>query len=329
MYSSNSVFGSSRGLGAMKGLYLGSALFPRTQPLSLFTPMVRFFAQAAAGHHGHGHHQAASRPTLPGIKHIIAVASGKGGVGKSTVAVNTALALSQKDLNVGLLDADIYGPSIPRMMNLSGKPSLDGKLLVPMVNYGIRCMSMGFLVEQEAAMIWRGPMVMSALEQLLKQVKWGSLDVLVIDMPPGTGDAQLTISQRVALSGAVIVSTPQDIALMDARRGATMFRKVDVPVLGVVQNMSCFECPSCHTKSYIFGREGARKTADELGLEFLGDIPLHVDICETSDAGRPITVSQPDSPQAKAFQTIATKVWDKLQSHSEHGDTGGPKIIIE
>lgn len=169
---------------------------------------------------------------------------------------------------------------------------------------------------------------MSALEQLLKQVKWGTLDVLVIDMPPGTGDAQLTISQRVALSGAVIVSTPQDIALMDARRGATMFRKVEVPVLGLVQNMSCFECPSCHTKSYIFGREGARRTADELKLDFLGDIPLHVDICETSDAGRPITVSQPDSPQAKAFQDIATKVWQKLES-SSGSESAGPKIIIE
>jgi len=265
---------------------------------------------------------------LPGIADIIAVASGKGGVGKSTTSVNLALALSALGHTVGLLDADIYGPSIPRMMGISGRPSSpDGERMLPMKNYGIECMSIGFLVEEDTPMIWRGPMVMSALEQMLRGVEWGELDYLVVDLPPGTGDAQLTMAQRVPLSGAVIVSTPQDIALLDARKGLKMFEKVDVPVLGIIENMSYFLCPHCGERSDIFSHGGARSTAAELGCDFLGEIPLDIAIRETSDDGRPIVVSDPDNAHAAAYRAIAGRVADAVVSRQ--GAAKAPRIIME
>ncbi len=262
---------------------------------------------------------------IPGVAAIIAVASGKGGVGKSTVAVNLALSLSRLGLKVGLLDADIYGPSLPRLMAITEKPESDGKKLKPIVKHGIKTMSIGFLVEEDQAMIWRGPMVQSALTQMLSDVEWAPLDVLVLDMPPGTGDAQLTIAQRVPLKGAVIVSTPQDIALIDAKKGITMFQKTKVPILGVVENMSMFTCPDCGSSHAIFGHGGARETAEKLGAPFLGEIPLVPRIRETSDAGTPISVSAPDSPEAQAFLDVAKKVAVSLQTASKPA----PKIIIE
>eukprot|EP01113_Clastostelium_recurvatum_P050803 TRINITY_DN9708_c0_g1_i3.p1 TRINITY_DN9708_c0_g1~~TRINITY_DN9708_c0_g1_i3.p1 ORF type:complete len:328 (+),score=71.43 TRINITY_DN9708_c0_g1_i3:1-984(+) len=274
-----------------------------------------------------------SRPRLPGIKHIVAVSSAKGGVGKSTTAVNLALGLSHHhDKRVGLLDADIYGPSIPTLMNLKGrKPDVreDIKKMIPLVNYGIKCMSMGFIVEEDTAMIWRGPMVMSALEQLLRHVDWGDLDVLVIDLPPGTGDAQLTICQKVPLSGAVIVSTPQDVALADVVRGVNMFQKVDVPIIGVVENMSFFECSNCHHTTHIFGSGGAQATASRMGLPFLGAIPIHIEIRETSDSGKPITVGSPESSQARPYFEIAKKVITRLEELDNSATQQGPKITIE
>jgi ATP-binding protein involved in chromosome partitioning len=278
--------------------------------------------------HGHAHGQAgAGRLSLPGIKHIIAVASGKGGVGKSTTAVNLALALHANGLTVGLLDADVYGPSQPRMMGIKGKPtSKDGKVMEPMSNHGIKVMSMGFLIEEETPMIWRGPMVMSAITQLLRDVNWGELDVLVCDLPPGTGDTQLTMSQNVPLSGAVIVSTPQDIALLDAKKGLNMFRKVDVPVLGIIENMSYFSCPNCGHRSDIFAHGGARREAERFGVDFLGEIPLDIAIRETSDGGNPIVVSQPQSPHAAAYRDIAQKVWAKLAGTQARQ---GPRIVIQ
>jgi len=264
----------------------------------------------------------------PGVRFIVAVASGKGGVGKSTTAVNLALALAAAGHKVGLLDADIYGPSQPRMMGISGRPtSRDGKILEPMENYGIKVMSMGFLVDEETPMIWRGPMVMSALQQMLRDVNWGELDVMIVDMPPGTGDAQLTMAQQVPLKGAIIVSTPQDLALIDARRGVAMFRRVSVPVLGVVENMSYFLCPNCGTRSDIFGHGGARREAERLKVPFLGEVPLHMDIREKSDAGLPVVATEPDSPHAKIYRDIAAKVRDQL-SASAAGRTA-PKIVIE
>ena len=249
----------------------------------------------------------------PGVEAIIAVASGKGGVGKSTTAANLALALAAIGLRVGVLDADIYGPSMPRMLGISGRPtSPDGKTLEPMRNYGLKVMSMGFLVAEETPMIWRGPMVQSALQQMLRDVNWGELDVLVVDMPPGTGDAQLTMAQQVPLAGAVIVSTPQDIALLDARKGLNMFRKVDVPVLGIVENMSYFLCPHCGERSDIFAHGGARKEAERLGTEFLGEVPLDIVIRETSDEGRPVVVSQPQSAHAEVYRQMAARVWQKI-----------------
>ena len=284
--------------------------------------------QAAQGQAAQGQAGVGARPAIPGIRSIIAVASGKGGVGKSTTAVNLALALAQSGLKVGLLDADIYGPSLPRMMGITGKPhSPDGKRLHPLQGWGIPCMSMGFLVAEDTPMIWRGPMVMSALEQMLRDVAWGELDVLVVDMPPGTGDAQLTMAQRVPLAGAVIVSTPQDIALLDARKGLNMFRRVDVPVLGIVENMSYFCCPSCGHRSEIFAHGGARKTAEELGCDFLGELPLNIAIRETSDGGTPIVASQPDSAEAKAYREIAAKVAEKLAR--EDAAAKGPRIVMD
>ncbi|KAL2099058.1 hypothetical protein ACEWY4_005538 [Coilia grayii] len=256
---------------------------------------------------------------IAGVKRVIVVASGKGGVGKSTTAVNLALGLmaNNPSISVGLLDADVYGPSVPKMMNLKGNPELtDNNLMRPLVNFGVPCMSMGFLVEDVAPIVWRGLMVMSAIEKLLRQVDWGRLDYLVVDMPPGTGDVQLSITQNIPIAGAVIVSTPQDIALLDARRGAEMFRKVNVPVLGLVQNMSVFQCPKCHHQTHIFGTDGARELANTLGVEVLGDIPLHLNIRETSDTGRPVVVSSPDSPEAEAYKKVAASVVRRLEDCS-------------
>ncbi|MBU0723733.1 MAG: iron-sulfur cluster carrier protein ApbC [Alphaproteobacteria bacterium] len=292
-------------------------------------------AAPAAGHShaGHSHPPAGSpaqqaKPLVPGVRAIVAVASGKGGVGKSTTAVNLALALSALGHKIGLMDADIYGPSLPRMMGISGKPnSPDGKTLTPLENYGVKCMSMGFMVAEDTPMIWRGPMVMSALEQMLRDVNWGDLDVLIVDMPPGTGDAQLTMAQRVPLAGAVIVSTPQDIALLDARKGLNMFRKVDVPVLGIIENMSYFVCPHCQGRSDIFSHGGARKEAERLGTDFLGEIPLDIQIRETSDSGKPLVVSAPNSPHALAYKAIAEAVWAKIGGAGAR--KAAPKITVE
>ncbi len=270
--------------------------------------------------------QAPGKPLAPGVKAIIAVASGKGGVGKSTTAVNLAFGLMQLGLKIGVLDADIYGPSIPRLLGISGKPaSADGKMLEPKLAHGVKCMSMGFLVPEDTPMIWRGPMVMSALQQMLRDVNWGELDVMVVDMPPGTGDAQLTMAQQVPLAGAVIVSTPQDIALLDARKGLNMFRKVDVPVLGFIENMSYFVCPHCGERSDIFSHGGARKEADALGVDFLGEVPLHIAIRETSDAGTPIVLAQPESEHAKIYRAIAERVRDRLGALRR----AAPKIVVE
>ncbi len=270
-------------------------------------------------HAGHSHGAPAPRaptPTgrqIPGVKHIVAVASGKGGVGKSTTAANLALALKALGLKIGLLDADIYGPSVPRLFGIKGKPALkDGRTLVPFDPFGIKVMSIGFLVEEETPMVWRGPMVMSAVTQLLREVEWGELDILVVDMPPGTGDAQLTLAQNVPISGAVIVSTPQDLALIDARRGVAMFQKVEVPILGIVENMSYFLCPTCGTRHDIFAHGGAHAEATKLGVPFLGEIPLTMAIREQSDAGQPIVVSDPASPHTAIYLAIAEKVRDRL-----------------
>ena len=250
-----------------------------------------------------------------GVEAIVAVASGKGGVGKSTVTVNLAIALSRLGLKTGILDADIYGPSIPKMLGLKGKPtSKDGKVLEPMQAWDLKTMSIGSLVREDNAMIWRGPMVMSAITQLLFEVNWGPLDILLVDMPPGTGDAQLTLTQRVPMRGAVIVSTPQDIALLDARRGIAMFQQTHVPVLGIIENMSTFICPECGSETQIFGHGGARETAARLGCDFLGEVPLHIAIRQTSDAGTPIMAAEPASAHAQAFLAIAARVAEKLQS---------------
>ena len=267
---------------------------------------------------------------IPGCKSIIAVASGKGGVGKSTTATNLALGLAASGKKVGLMDADIYGPSMPRMMGITGQPvSDDGKTLRPMENYGIKVMSIGFLVDEDTPMIWRGPMVQSALEQMMRDVNWGELDVLVVDMPPGTGDAQLTMAQRVPLTGAVIVSTPQDIALLDARKGLNMFRKVDVPVFGIIENMSYFTCPHCGERSEIFAHGGAKAEAERLGCDFLGEIPLDIEIRTTSDGGHPITVSQPDGAHAKSYKFIAETVWNKIEQTLTARESDAPRIVIQ
>ena len=254
---------------------------------------------------------------VAGIKHMIAVASGKGGVGKSTTAVNLALGLQAMGLATGILDADIYGPSQPRLLGLTGRPQVaKGNTLRPMQGHGLKAMSMGFLVEEGTPIIWRGPMVVSALTQMLRDVDWGDLDVLVIDMPPGTGDVQLTMAQQVPLAGAIIVSTPQDLALIDARKGLNMFRKVDVPVLGIIENMSYFVCPKCGERSDIFGHGGAKAEADKLGIPFLGAVPLHMDIRATSDEGQPIVASSPDSVHAQIYRDIAARAWSELQGGS-------------
>lgn len=292
--------------------------------------------QPAAQGHSHSHsHAPAQAPSgqrpakqnIPGIGAIIAVASGKGGVGKSTTAVNLALAMKANGLKVGILDADVYGPSLPRLMGISGRPQqIENRIIVPMENYGIKVMSMGFLVEEGTAMIWRGPMVQSALMQMLREVAWGDLDVLVVDMPPGTGDAQLTMAQQVPLSGAVIVSTPQDLALIDARKGLNMFNKVEVPVLGIVENMSYFIAPDTGNRYDIFGHGGARAEAERIGVPFLGEVPLTIAIRETSDAGTPVVVSDPEGPQARVYREIAEKVWAQVQARSGRA---APSIVFE
>lgn len=257
----------------------------------------------------------ARQAEIPGVAAVIAVASGKGGVGKSTTALNLALGLRDLGLRVGLLDADIYGPSVPRLTGIHEKPELnDERKMISIPRFGLAIMSIGFLVEEETAMIWRGPMVMSAITQMLRDVAWGTLDVLVVDMPPGTGDAQLTLAQNVPLKGAVIVSTPQDLSLIDARRGLAMFRKVNVPVLGIVENMSYFQCPHCGTRSDIFGHGGARHEAERLGVPFLGEVPLHMSIRATSDTGNPVVVSEPDGPHAAIYRAIAAAVRDQLRA---------------
>ncbi len=265
---------------------------------------------------------------VPGVEAIIAVASGKGGVGKSTTAVNLALGLSALGLKVGILDADIYGPSLPKLLAIRERPqTIGGTRLKPITRYGLTVMSIGFLIDEDTAMIWRGPMVISALTQMLREVEWGKLDVMVVDMPPGTGDAQLTMAQQVPLKGAVIVSTPQDLALIDARRGVSMFKRVNVPVLGIVENMSYFLCPSCGTRADIFGHGGARREAERLGVPFLGEVPLHMAIREKSDAGLPVVATEPDSSHAKIYRDIAAKVQDQIKSGSL--SRAAPKIVIE
>jgi ATP-binding protein involved in chromosome partitioning len=272
----------------------------------------------------------AGKAVVPGVRSIVAIASGKGGVGKSTTATNLAVALATQGHRVGMLDADIYGPSQPRMMGISGRPQArDDKTLIPLENYGVKCMSIGFMVAEDTPMIWRGPMVMGAIQQMLRDVEWGELDILVCDLPPGTGDAQLTMAQQVPLTGAVIVSTPQDIALLDARKGLNMFRKVDVPVLGIIENMSYFLCPHCGERSDIFSHGGARREADRLGSEFLGEVPLDMAIRETSDGGRPIVIAQPDSPHAKTYQAIAARVWDKVAALLGDSRRQPPRIVIQ
>lgn len=303
----------------------------------------RASAQPASGHgHGHAHeghghgaaHGAAATPNrgnmLPNVRAVIAVASGKGGVGKSTTAVNLALALARLGLTTGLFDADIYGPSMRRLLGITDQPtSSDGVHLDPMEAYGIKAMSMAFLVEEETPIVWRGPMVQSALEQMMRDVAWGFLDVMVVDMPPGTGDTQLTMAQRVPLAGAVIVSTPQDIALIDARKGLNMFRKVDVPVLGLIENMSYFCCPNCGHRSEIFGHGGAKREAERLEMDFLGEIPLHMAIRETSDGGRPIVASEPDGEHARAYLAIAERIMGKLESTLAKQAASAPRIVIQ
>ncbi|MGC1846572.1 MAG: Mrp/NBP35 family ATP-binding protein [Pseudolabrys sp.] len=268
------------------------------------------------------------QPGIPGVDAVIAVASGKGGVGKSTTAVNLALGLRDLGLKVGMLDADIYGPSLPKLLAIKEKPqTIGGTRLKPIERYGLTVMSIGFLIDEETPMIWRGPMVMSAITQMLREVEWGKLDIMVVDMPPGTGDAQLTMAQQVPLKGAVIVSTPQDLALIDARRGVAMFKRVNVPVLGVVENMSYFLCPSCGTRSDIFSHGGARHEAERLGVPFLGEVPLHMTIREKSDAGLPVVATAPDGEHARIYRDIATKVLAQLRGGASVRTA--PKIVIE
>jgi ATP-binding protein involved in chromosome partitioning len=275
--------------------------------------------------------QAATRSlAIPGIKHIVAVASGKGGVGKSTTAVNLALALHANGLKVAVLDADVYGPSMPKLFGLTGKPQAadaEGKKMRPMSRYGVELMSIGFLVAEDTPMIWRGPMVMSALTQLLREVAWSETDVMIVDMPPGTGDAQLTLAQQTPLSGAVIVSTPQDLALIDARKGLNMFRKVNVPVLGIVENMSYFICNKCGERHEIFGHGGAREEAARLGVPFLGEIPLDQDLRERSDRGEPVVAGLPDGAHAAIFRDIARQVWAQIEGGGQARKA--PKIVVE
>ena len=284
--------------------------------------------QAASPAKGQAKGAPAGPSGVPGVKAIIAVASGKGGVGKSTTSINLALALRDIGLKVGVLDADIYGPSMPKLLAIREKPqTVGGTRLKPISRYDLQVMSIGFLIEEETPMIWRGPMVMSALTQMLREVEWGELDIMVVDMPPGTGDAQLTMAQQVPLAGAVIVSTPQDLALIDARRGIAMFKRVNVPILGVIENMSYFVCPNCGTRSDIFGHGGAKLEAERLNVPFLGAVPLDMIIRETSDSGLPVVATQPDGPHAKVYRDIAQKLRDSLAGPG--AGRAAPKIVIE
>ncbi|NDW07088.1 Mrp/NBP35 family ATP-binding protein [Jiella pacifica] len=270
----------------------------------------------------------ATKPGIPGVDRIVAVASGKGGVGKSTTAVNLALGLSLLGLRVGILDADVYGPSIPRLLGLKDKPKTSGgRTMLPLEAYGLKAMSMGLMVDEETPMIWRGPMVMSALTQMMREVEWGELDVLVVDMPPGTGDAQLTMAQQVPLAGAVIVSTPQDLALIDARKGLAMFQKVDVRVLGIVENMSYFVAPDTGNRYDIFGHGGAKAEAERLGVPFLGEVPIEMAIRESSDSGRPVVATDPEGPHSAAYRDIAAKVLAELED--SRPKSRGPSIVFE
>jgi ATP-binding protein involved in chromosome partitioning len=286
-------------------------------------------APAAAPRRHQAEGAAPQKAGIPGVGAIIAVASGKGGVGKSTIAVNLALGLQAIGLRAGILDADIYGPSVPRLLALRGRPEVvSGRTLKPLDAFGLKAMSMGAMVEEETPMIWRGPMVQSALMQMLYEVAWGELDVLVVDMPPGTGDVQLTMAQRVPLAGAVIVSTPQDLALIDARRGIGMFRRVQVPILGLIENMSYFLCPHCGERTDIFGHAGAEHEAERIGVPFLGAVPLHAAIRETSDAGRPVVASDPDGEHARIFRDIAQRVWSGVEAERATGRRP-PRIVME
>lgn len=267
---------------------------------------------------------------VSGVKNIIAVASGKGGVGKSTSAVNLALALSAEGARVGVLDADIYGPSQPRMLGIAGKPdSLDGKKLEPMVNYGVQSMSAGYLIDEETPMIWRGPMVTQALEQLLRDTNWKDIDYLVVDMPPGTGDIQLTLSQKVPVSGAVIITTPQDIALLDARKGLKMFEKVNVPVLGIIENMSTHICSNCGHEEHIFGEGGGQRIAEQYGVDLLGSLPLDIRIREQADGGKPTVMADPEGALAQSYRQIARRIGAKLSLQSKDFSSRFPKIVVE
>jgi ATP-binding protein involved in chromosome partitioning len=300
--------------------------------VTLTAESARAVGGASPGHAHQGdaprRHGRPSEP-LPGVEHIIAVASGKGGVGKSTVACNLAVGLAKIGLKVGVLDADLFGPSMPKLFGIHSKPGLapDGKRLLPLESFGVKVMSIGFLIEEGAPVVWRGPMVISALNQLLREVVWGELDVLVVDMPPGTGDTQLTMAQNVPLAGAVIVSTPQDLALIDARRGIAMFNQVKVPLIGVVENMSYFVCPHCGGRTDVFSHGGARKEAEKLGVSFLGEVPLDIAIRINSDEGRPVVAAMPESPQANALLEIARRVADTLAAGAP-GAKPAPRIRV-
>ncbi|MES2167649.1 MAG: Mrp/NBP35 family ATP-binding protein [Pseudomonadota bacterium] len=265
---------------------------------------------------------------IPGVKHVIAVASGKGGVGKSTTSCNLALGFAALGLKVGILDADIYGPSQQKLFGLRGKPRLLGpRMLEPLERFGVKVMSIGFLVEEDNAMVWRGPMVISAITQMLREVAWNDLDILVVDLPPGTGDAQLTMAQQTPLAGAVIVSTPQDIALIDARRGIEMFKKVNIPILGLIENMASFCCPACNHVTPIFGHGGARLDAEKRGIPFLGEVPLDMAIRQTSDDGRPIVATDPEGVHAKHYIGIARQLWTSITTGA--AARPAPRIVIE
>ena len=267
---------------------------------------------------------------LPGVKNIIAVASGKGGVGKSTTAVNLALALSAEGASVGILDADIYGPSLPMMLGISGRPESKAENTIePMEAHGLQASSIGFLINEDSPMVWRGPMVTSALEQLLRQTRWRDLDYLIVDMPPGTGDIQLTLSQKVPVTGAVIVTTPQDIALLDARKGLKMFEKVGVPIIGIVENMSTYICPSCGHEEHVFGSGGGQKMCSDYGADFLGSLPLNISIREQSDAGRPTVVAEPDGPISMVYQQIARQIAIRIAGLAKDMSSKFPNIVIQ
>ncbi len=301
---------AERAVKALEGVKTVLVTLTAERPPQAAAPPVRPSGQPARMRTG----PAQARTPIVGVGRVIAVASGKGGVGKSTTAANLALALAAEGLRVGILDADIYGPSMPRLFGLKEKPEVtQARLIRPLEAYGLKIMSMGFLVSEETAMVWRGPMVAGAVQQLLREVAWEPLDVLVVDMPPGTGDAQLTLAQSIALAGAVIVSTPQDLALIDARRGVEMFRKVNAPILGIIENMSMFICPSCGARHDVFGHGGARREAARIGVPFLGEIPLELALRETSDSGHPIVVSQPSSPITTAYREIARRVKAALE----------------